>query len=528
MYKNKYNLSMNELPYQYRRKHFKEVDSAVLYHISESTQQEALDNLLPAINSGEILNQWYFSSEMSYEKKISDTISIFFKQFYSYIQQPILEALFDKFDVKRNLNYQLDTQGNSVLHRFYDTEKIEYFANKYNLNLNTKNAIGNNPFEHHLHKNQYALAEACVNAGSNISRSLKDELVKALEEYLELDNMNDLRYQIIFNILINKNIVSIDEMPPELNTYINNPNNFYNYSAEKYGECRVALKDNYIQDISWIKNKLSNLAEYLISQSESIAPQSLTVSEAFIKQYADASHYLNQIVMQENAALKGFPLAHFSEDITVYRGMMVSNLEQINQWFKYGYESYSCQDYVPARSWIDGSARKYSEISHSPASIVTMCAAECGSFEKAGLNAGVVYTSSNPNVPFLFANGAYSLKSSKISVVQEIKVHKNELHLEPYKYECSINLPSVKSENIVAVYLIGKSKQITKTYVNPVHSNTKLHFIEDLAKEKQKSCPNFDKLEVFSKLGLPAASISEYRDFIAKVGESELIIDGEL
>ena len=276
-----YDINLDESPYTFRE----DSDRKSNFWNKYINDFQDMDGVLAAIKSHIFLDRIPAPYNSSEAKKVSYAIATTFHPTNSAIKKEMLEALFEEFKVDKRLDYHLDPHGNSIIHLLYNGEEIKYFAEKYKLDPNIKNILGNNPFEHYLHKHLFGAAEISINIGSKISRTLKEEVIKGLEEYLDLDAMSDMRYQIILNILFHKKILSEDLFPENILQYIDNSKVFLDLEASRSGtyRCLSKFKQNYFQDISWVKNHLSDLADHLIKHISLEGLTGFSAEEQFIK-----------------------------------------------------------------------------------------------------------------------------------------------------------------------------------------------------------------------------------------------------
>ena len=135
-----------------------------------------------------------------------------------------------------------------------------------------------------------------------------------------------------------------------------------------------------------------------------------------------------------------------------------------------------------------------------------------------------MYTSSDPREILRFASGAYAQGNTRISVVLEFKTTPQDLHIDSTPYECAIHLPSVKSENVLAVYVL-KNQDIVETYVNPYLHNPRLNYRQDISRAKslsgKKQCLNFEKIDPIKKTGIKDKSVTRKSILKTKLSRSE-------
>ena len=422
----------------------------------------------------------------------------------------------------------------SELYDIRNPAKLEYLVRTEKNDPNIKDAFGNTLAVHFLHLHLFNLAQKSTELGSQIQRSLGEELGKELMEYLEYDWRNPYRYQVITNLLYYNNLISHSEFPENLKKYVDDKKNYQSILKPKEDgkDCTNLIEPAY-DELKEVKKYIPDLVKFFIletffNQSKRYAKHwseaekmlfkqaynynstvqtdsvllakfrseqktlpvsllgklikqknhSISAEELYIQIYASISHYINKLLSIENTILNSKEMASFNKSEHVYRGMMIGNLDEINAWFKYGYESYSCQENLSNKGWILDTTEwdRYQYCSKGGA------LNSCNSYTGIGYPAGVVYTSLNPNFVKRFARGTYlRIHEPEIShfIVLELLVPKNQIQFSPMNYENAIHLPSFAPETVLAVYVLNSALGVDSVIPNPYIENKDLWYMKN-------------------------------------------------
>lgn len=461
----------------------------------EKIRQKLFDNII-SLSPSEITTDF---SLLCTKKSLDQRVTIKFHPIqeylphsFKYTQELLSKGYLTNFQ-DHNLNNAIHNAGNlPVLKTLLSIDS--------NLTL-MKNVYNNNPTEHFLHQNSFALAASTAISGEEITRTLGRELEKELDEFIDMGDMHPHRYQMILNILHHR--LKIKNIPDSAIKYIDSKEDLRDRIYDDQ-HCMKILNTTHVNNLLWIKNYTYELSEYFFNtakerqletidkyntkeidiitklyqphnslkdlekieiniddsqsyMSKLLKDGNLSPSEIFVHLYSDVSHTKNSVFLEEGAIINEIPLAHFNTDFSVYRGMTVTDLDTVQSWFKYGYQPSSCKEFVPSNAWV--------QPPESPS--ISFCRDEmrCTKSFGTGLLAGVVYTSTSTKETMRFAKGFYT--NNKYSIIQEIKISDKDLHLSPQKFESAIHFGSILPNKIVAAYVVTGSMDIEETIVNP-------------------------------------------------------------